>query len=132
MQEYTIDNISEWTKDLATKSKFNQFRVYNIVARFNEQKAREDQIIEAIKIKDQLGGKYVHYVSEDIAVVEFHNIRTDVVYYIPYVKEKLRAPEWFVTFDAALLAAVSLKYSDDVTGGKFAAKMLGVKDECED
>lgn len=132
MQEYTIDNISGWVANLAEKSKFNQFRVYNIVARHNEKQARENQIIAELKIENFLGGKYVHFVSDDIAVVEFHNTKNDVVYYIPYTKTHPRAAEWFVTFDAALLAAISLKYTGDVTGGKFSAKMLGVRDECED
>lgn len=132
MQKYTIDNVSEWVTKLAEKSKFNQFRVYNIVARHNEKQAKENQIIAELKIENFLGEKYVHFVSDDVAVVEFHNSRNDVVYYIPYTKNHPRAAEWFVTFDAALLAAISLKHTGDVTGGKFAAKMLEVKDRCED
>lgn len=128
MKEYTLENISEWMKDLESKSKFSQFRVYSILSRHDENCVKQNHIIESAGLNNRFGGKQVHCVSEDLAVIEYQDSRSKETYFIPYVEDHPHSSEWFVSFDRALLAAISLKYTHSVDGGKFAAKMLEVKE----
>lgn len=126
---YTLDNISDWVNVLKTKPRFSQFRTYSIVAAHNELQKKEQSILEVLHIADRIGGKLVHLVGDDMAVVEFIDHANKMTYFIPYVDGMTHSTEWFLTFDRALLAAVSLKYTSSVEGGRFAAKMLEVP-EC--
>ena len=126
---YTLDNINEWVDVLRTKPKFSQFRTYSIVAAHNDRQKREQSILEALHVADRIGGKVVSLVGNDMAVVELIDHTNKMTYFIPYVDGITHSTEWFLTFDQALLAAISMKYTGSVDGGKFAAKMLEVP-EC--
>lgn len=126
---YTLDNINEWVDVLKTKPKFSQFRTYSIVSAHNDRQKREQSILEALHVADKIGGKVVSLVGDDMAVVELIDHTNKMAYFIPYVEGRNQFTEWFRTFDRALLAAISLKYTNCVDGGKFAVKMLEVP-EC--
>lgn len=128
---YTIDNISEWVDVLKTKPRYSQFRVYNLVLSEQEKQDRQNAILKELHLDDRIGGKFVYFVGDDLAVVQYVDSTRRMDYFIPYAENHKQPSEWFLTFDRALLAAISLKYTGSVEGGRFSAKMLEVP-ECVD
>lgn len=121
---YTPDNISQWIEDLSTKSPYVQYRAYCAVDSVNNFNKFKDFIIECCGLKDRLGCKDVTVINDDLAIVHYTDTKNQN-YYIPYV-DGHKSCEWFLSFDFALLAALSLKHTSDTTAATYAAKVLEV------
>lgn len=121
---YTLDNISEWVKDLSTKHSIHQYRVHCIVEAYNHTQEYHNRIVEELGLKDRTGSKQVTEVGEELAVVCYTDSQNRI-YYIPYAEGK-KTYEWFPNFESALLAAVSLQQTNDTAAVKYAAKILEV------
>ena len=121
---YTLDNISEWVKDLSTKSSFVQYRAYCLVDSVNNLNKFKNDIIDWCGLKDRPGCKEVTVISDELAIVQYTDTKNQN-YYIPYV-EGHKSCEWFLSFDFALLAALSLKHTGDTAATTYAARVLEV------
>lgn len=122
--QYTINNIEEWTQQLANKHPVAQYRVYALARTDQLRKEREEAVIKACGITNLIGARFVHFIGTgyNMAVVEYTNKRGEF-FYIPYVKDK-QSNEWFPSFELALLAALSLQQSGNTEAVQFAARVL--------
>ena len=121
---FTLDNISEWVKDLSTKHSIHQYRVHCIVEAHKHTQEYHNQIVEELGLKDRIGSKQVTEVGEELAVVCYTD-NQNRIYYIPYAVGK-NTYEWFPNFESALVAAICLLKTGSTDAVKYAAKLLEI------
>ena len=123
---YTFDNIDEWVADLGTKSKATQFHAYARLERDKERNAAIQGVINRFDPNNRHhGAKEVVIINDDMAIVTFTATKGDV-HYIPVVKDH-HSVNWFTTFEGAIIGALSLLKTGDVSAAKYAGKVLDIE-----
>ena len=118
---YTIDNINEFFDDLnnSLNPKVSKMMVYSGYMRDEKLKAK---CYEATK-NYTYGCYFGHYVSDDIIIVQEIKGKDTLGWYV-YVNGEASYRRW-ITFEQALLCAVSIKLTGREDATEWMWKLVG-------